>query len=191
MAQPARRPATYEDLLAVPEHQVAELVHGDLVVSPRPAPRHAWAGSSLGAKLVPPFSWGNGGPGGWWIVGEPELHLGRHVLVPDIAGWRRERLPVLPREAYFNLSPDWVCEILSPSTTRLDRVRKLPIYAEHGVRHAWLVDPVVRTLEVYRLEGMRWSPVASHGDDETVRAEPFEEVELGLTVLWADDEAAP
>lgn len=186
MAQPARRPATYEDLLAVPDHQVAEIVHGELTVSPRPAPRHAWAASVLGGDLVPAFNRGRGGPGGWRIVDEPELHLGQHVLVPDLGGWRRTRMPALPSEPFFTLAPDWICEVLSPSTTRFDRVRKLPIYAEYEVSHAWLVDPLARTLEIYRLENRRWILVATHGDDELVRAEPFEAIELELAAWWDD-----
>jgi Uma2 family endonuclease len=140
---------------------------------------------------VPAFSRGRGGPGGWRIVVEPELHLGRHVVVPDLAGWRRERLPALPSEPYFTLPPDWVCEVLSPSTTRFDRVRKLPIYAEHAVGYAWLVDANARTLEVFRLEGSRWILVATHGDDEVVRAEPFDAVEIELAALWDDGSTAP
>jgi Uma2 family endonuclease len=129
MSEPVARRATYEDLLQVPEHLVAEIIHGQLVTHPRPAPRHARASSSLGDELVSPFDKGRGGPGGWWILDEPELHLGAHVLVPDLAGWRRERMRSLPDTAWFELAPDWVCEVLSPGTARLDRVEKLPIYA--------------------------------------------------------------
>ena len=146
------RPATYEDLVAVPENLVAEIVDGELWTSPRPAPRHALVYSALGSLLGPPFHHGRGGPGGWWIIDEPELHLGEDALVPDLAGWRRARMPRLPDTAYFGLAPDWVCEILSPSTAVLDRTRKLRVYAREGVRHAWLVDPATRTIEVLALE---------------------------------------
>ena len=181
-----RRPATYDDLLAVPDHQVGEILAGDLHVSPRPAPRHARASSGLGAAVFGPFDAGRGGPGGWWILDEPELHLGSDVLVPDLAGWKRERMPRLPDEAFFSLAPDWVCEVLSPSTDRIDRVKKRPIYAREGVSHLWLVIPASRTLEVSRLEGGRWVLLATYAEDEVVRAEPFEAIELELALLWAD-----
>jgi Uma2 family endonuclease len=183
---PLDRPATYEDLVKVPDICVAEIVDGELHVSPRPAPRHARAGSSLGVLVGGPYDSGRGGPGGWWILDEPELHLGRDVLVPDLAGWRRARMPRLPDTAYFPLAPDWVCEILSPSTASLDRVKKLTIYARERVAHAWLIDPVARTLEVLRLEAGRWTILATHTGSEVVRADPFAEIELELESLWAD-----
>ena len=183
---PLDRPATYEDLVKVPDICVAEIVDGELHVSPRPAPRHARAGSSLGVLVGGPYDSGRGGPGGWWILDEPELHLGRDVLVPDLAGWRRARMPRLPDTAYFPLAPDWVCEILSPSTASLDRVKKLTIYARERVAHAWLIDPVARTLEVLRLEAGRWTILATHTSSEVVRADPFAEIELELESLWAD-----
>jgi Uma2 family endonuclease len=123
-----KRPATYADLLALPENVVGEIVDGELIVSPRPAPAHAIATSSLGGEIMRPFGRGRGGPGGWLIVDEPELHLGEQVLVPDLAGWLRERMPRLPETAWFELRPDWVCEVLSPSTAILDRTRKQEIY---------------------------------------------------------------
>ena len=126
---------------------------------------------------------GDGGPGGWWMD-EPELHLGEDVLVPDLAGWRRERMPELPAAGYFEPPPDWVCEVISPSTARTDRVGKVPVYARAGVIHLWLIDPLARTLEVCRLEQGRWVLLATHADDERVRAEPFETVELELARLW-------
>ena len=145
---PFDRPATYDDLVKVPDIQVAEIVDGELHASPRPAPRHARAGSLLGAAITGPYDRGLGGPGGWWILDEPELHVGRNVLVPDLAGWRRTRMPRLPDTAFFPLAPDWVCEVLSPSTASLDRAKKLAIYAREGVAHAWIVDPLAGTLEV-------------------------------------------
>jgi len=184
---PFDRPATYDDLVKLPDNLVAEIVEGELHASPRPGPRHASAGSLLGAILGPPFWRGQGGPGGWWILDEPELHLGPHVLVPDLAGWRRSRMPRLPETAFFPLAPDWVCEILSPSTAALDRARKLGIYAREGVSHCWLIDPIARTLEVLRLESGRWSIVATHLRNETVRALPFAEAELPLRELWPEE----
>lgn len=180
------RPATYEDLLALPEHVVGEIVGGELVVSPRPAPRHAVASSALGGNLEPPYQSGRGGPGGWWILDEPELHLGDDVLVPDLAGWLRTRMPVVPETAYFTLAPDWICEVLSPGTARLDRQRKLAIYAREGVSHAWLLDPIERTLERLRLGHGQWVIAGVHGGQDDVRAEPFDATSLALADLWAD-----
>ncbi len=186
MAGPAKRHASYEDLLAVPDHLVAEIVNGELITSPRPSIPHAGATSALGGHLSGPFQFGWGGPGGWWILFAPELRLDEHVLVPDLAGWRRKRLPRLPDAPAMELPPDWLCEVISPSTGRLDRVRKLPIYALAGVQHLWLVDPSQRTLEVYRLEGERWLLVSTHGDDEVVRAEPFDTIQIDLVLLWGE-----
>jgi Uma2 family endonuclease len=185
-ASPIQPRATYDDLLRVPEHRVAELVDGDLYATPRPAPRHAAVTSSLEAELKWPFDFGRGGPGGWWLLFEPELHLGEDVLVPDLAGWRRERLPVLPDLPFFTLAPDWVCEVISPGTERLDRTRKLPAYAHSGVGHAWLVNPLARTLEILRLEQGRWTVVAAHAGDEIIRAEPFEAAQIDPLLLWGE-----
>jgi Uma2 family endonuclease len=192
MAQPdrARRLATYDDLLRVPDPLVAEIVDGDLYATPRPSPRHSAASSGLGGALHGPFDRGRGGPGGWRILDEPELHLGQDVVVPDIAGWRRERLAQIPDEAFIALAPDWVCEVISPSTAALDRVKKLAIYAREGVPHAWLVDPIVRTLEVLKLEAPHWTIVATYEGRDVVRAEPFDALDLDLTLLWDDPPSA-
>jgi Uma2 family endonuclease len=186
MAQTDRRrqPATYDDLLKVPDHLVAEIVDGELYATPRPAPRHADASSGLGGALRGPFDRGRGGPGGWRILDEPELHLGRDVLVPDLAGWRRDRLPALPEEAYFSLPPDWICEVLSPSTAALDRVKKMAIYARVSVPYAWLVDPIAHTLDALRLEGGRWTILSTSADLDVVRVLPFDAIDLDLTLLW-------
>jgi len=186
MSIPAERFATYEDLCQVPDHKIAQIIHGQLIVMPRPAPKHALASSSLGEELLGPFHKGrDNGPGGWWILDEPELHLGLHILVPDLAGWRRERMPSLPEAAFFSLAPDWVCEVLSPSTAQLDRVDKLPIYAAHGVGHAWLVDPEARTLEAFALREGRWRLESAFKAADEVCAPPFEAVRFGLGGLWA------
>jgi Uma2 family endonuclease len=185
MGEPVKRRATYEDLLAVPEGLVAEILDGELVTQPRPAARHALASSVLGGELGPPFHRGKGGPGGWILLYEPELHLGADVLVPDYAGWRRERMPEVPGTAALDLAPDWACEVLSPSTAGVDRVRKMPIYARERVGHLWLIDPEVRTLEAYRLESGRWVLLGAWSEDARVRVEPFEAIELELGALWA------
>jgi len=184
MVIPQKKPATYQDLCALPEHLVGEIVDGELHASPRPASPHALASSGLGYDITGPFQRGKGGPGGWWILDEPELHLDRDVLVPDLAGWRKERLPVLPREPFFTLAPDWACEVLSPSTRSFDRARKLPKYAAAGVSHAWLVDPDAYSLEVFRRDGDLWVLLGTYVGDEKVRAEPFDAVELALSDLW-------
>lgn len=185
MATPARRGATYQDVLDAPEHQVAELLDGDLYLQPRPAKPHAEAASVLGMVLGPPFRLGRGGPGGWWIQDEPELHLGADVLVPDLAGWRRADMPTLDvSQAYYTEPPAWVCEVLSPSTMGKDRVKKLPKYGAAGVRHAWLVEPEARTLEVFTWRDGRWTLVLTHEGPGAVRAEPFDAVEIDLADLW-------
>jgi Uma2 family endonuclease len=191
MADPARRRATYEDVLAAPPHMVAEIIDGELHLQPPPAKPHAAAASALGEELGPPFKRGKGGPGGWILLDEPELHLGEDVIVPDLAGWRRERMPVLVDDVpYFTLAPDWACEVLSPATAKKDRIQKLPIYAREQVGHVWLVEPRLRTLETLRREGSQWLVVGLWRDDARVRAEPFEAFELNLSVLWADVEQA-
>jgi len=187
---PARRRATYEDLLKVPDVLIAEIIDGELRASPRPASPQARAASVIRAD-IDPFDrrpGGPGGPGGWWLLFEPELHLGVDILVPALAGWRRERMPVLRDVPYFEQAPDWGCEIVSPSTGGLDRVRKMPVYAREQVGLVWLVDPLQRTLEVYRLEGQRWVVVSTHGDTEMVRAEPFEALELDISRWWLERE---
>jgi Uma2 family endonuclease len=183
---PAKPRATYDDLLRVPDHLVAEILDGELFATPRPAAPHAHTAFQLSAALGGPFTGGRGGPGGWLILFEPELHLHDDVVVPDLAGWRRERLPVVPDVPFLTLAPDWVCEILSASTEQMDRVQKLRIYGREGVTHVWLINPRLRTLEVLRLEEQgRWSVTATHGgDDDAVRIEPFEAVPLELSQIW-------
>lgn len=181
--------ATYADIEALPDNVVGEIVAGELTVSPRPAPIHAVSTSRLGAKLGPPFDLGDGGPGGWWILDEPELHLGDDVLVPDLAGWRRERLPKVPDTAWFELAPDWVCEVLSVSTARHDRAVKLPVYDREQVSHVWLLDPLARTLEILRHQPGGYLVASVHGGDQIVRAEPFADIELDLLILWGETRA--
>ena len=176
MAQAAHYKTLYEALEALPEGLTGEILHGQLHTQPRPAPRHALAASNLCAKVMSPYSYGQGGPGGWWIIVEPELHFVRHteVLVPDLAGWRRERLPTIPPDPHFEVVPDWICEILSPSTRSKDREIKMPLYARYGVAHAWLVDPEAETLEAYELRGAQWAQLAVYGATDTLAVAPFE-----------------
>ena len=182
-----RRRATYADLEAVSPLLVAELIDGELVTHPRPAAPHSLSYSVLGSLLGPPFQLSRGGPGGWWILDEPELHLADDVLVPDLAGWRREKLPKVPKAPYISLAPDWVCEIVSPSTARHDRGAKRDIYGRHGVRHIWHVDPDARLLEAFELgpDG-RWLLLRTFKDNDTIDAAPFGEVPFELGLLWVD-----
>jgi len=189
MGKPAKRIATYDDVLNAPPHRVAEIIEGELILSPRPAGPHSAAATALGEELGPPFKRGRGGPGGWIILDEPEVHLARNVLVPDLGGWRRETMAAIANEPYFTMRPDWVCEVLSPSTERFDRGDKMKLYAQAGVANAWLVNPLLRTLEVVRLSSGtpdQWISVGVFRDDAKVRVEPFEAFELELGVLWQD-----
>jgi Uma2 family endonuclease len=182
-----RRDVLYEEYEAVPAHLHAEILGGTLFVLPRPSPRHANASTRLAGGLDGPFQRGNGGPGGWWILFEPELQLDpKQPVIPDLAGWRVERMPELPETAYFTLAPDWACEVLSRSTERIDRDEKLPYYARHGVRHVWLLDPIDKRLEVHTLDDDRtWRAVRIYQGDVAVRAEPFDAIELDLSALWS------
>jgi Uma2 family endonuclease len=182
----AHKFASYQDVLDAPAHLVAELVRGVLHTMARPAPRHARAASGINGGLHQGFDRGRGGPGGWIILIEPELHLGADVLVPDLAAWRRERLPKLPDAAYFELAPDWVCEVISPNTARFDRTVKLPIYASAQVEFAWLVDPLARTLEIYQRQVQQWLLLNSFGGDEVIHPKPFEALPFELADVWAD-----
>lgn len=186
MAVPQYKLACYQDIIDLPENLVGEIIDGELYTQPRPAPRHARSSSSLGSELFGPYDRGKGGPGGWWILDEPEWHFGRQVLVPDLAGWRRERMPKLPDTAWFELAPDWLCEVLSPSTARKDRAKKMPIYAQEGVGHIWLIDPNARTLEVFANSDGRWVLLGVFSENDVVCAAPFEAITLELGGLWAD-----
>src|SRR5262245_27881775 len=190
MAKTAQRAATYEDLLAVPEHLVAEILFGRLVTHPRPAPRHATAAAALGAILTSPFQFGRDGPGGWIFMVEPELHLDGHVAVPDLAAWRQERLPRLPDTAWIEIAPDWVCEVLSPSTERYDRGDKRIIYARAGVGHLWHLDPVLMMLEVFELQAGKWLLLDVFHDNANVAAPPFAQAPFPLGLLWPFDPPA-
>jgi Uma2 family endonuclease len=177
---------------AAPQDMVAEILGGELHLSPRPARPHTNAASRLGILIGGPFMFGRGGPGGWVILDEPELHLGPgpDKLVPDLAGWRRERLPRAvggeDAPAHYDLAPDWVCEVLSERTRRRDKGQKMRIYAREGVRNVWHMDPLARTLDIFRLVEGQWFLVHSLAGEERVRAEPFEAIELELALVWAE-----
>jgi Uma2 family endonuclease len=180
----SRRSATYADLEALSDRYVGEILDGDLYATPRPRLRHAVTATRLTSRIALPFDEGTGGPGGWWILIEPELHLEADVVVPDLAGWKRERLPVVPDEAHLELAPDCACEILSASTERIDRGLKLALYARERVPWVWLLNPETRTLEVLRLRDGNFLVLAVHTGESPVRAEPFEAIELDLAGLW-------
>jgi Uma2 family endonuclease len=181
------RPSLYEQLEALPEGLTGEILDGQLYAQPRPSGPHGLASSSLGYDLVGPFQRGRGGPGGWWIIDEPELHLihDAEVDLPDLAGWRRERMPLLPEGHRYTVVPDWVCEVLSPSSESRDRKVKMPIYARFGVAYAWLVDPLARTLEAYALNAGAWREIGRFAGSELVSVAPFDAVTINLDDLWA------
>ena len=177
--------ATYEDLMKVPEHMVAELIDGELYTSPRPAGPHTYTASALIGILAPAFMFGRGGPGGSWILTEPELHFRENVLVPDLAGWRREHMPAIPQNHIFDIVPDWACEVISPTNGRLDRIKKMPTYGREGVPYLWIVDPLQQTLEAYRLADDAWQLFATHCENEVVRVAPFDAIDIELALLWS------
>lgn len=188
MGPASPRRATYDDLLAVPDTKIAEIIDGELVVSPRPAIPHARAASALHADLVPfdrPAG-AAGEPGGWWLLFEPELHFDDDVLVPDLAGWTRARLPKLTDVPFFTLAPDWLCEVVSPSTARYDRVQKLRIYARTGVETVWIVDPRARTIEVFVRDGEHWRMASASDGTAPIRVAPFEALALEPTRWWLE-----
>ena len=182
--EPAVRRATYQDVLDAPEHRVAEIVDGTLHVNPRPPMLQALAKTRLSGRLGNAFYFGRGGPGGWWIIHEPELHLAEDILVPDVVGWRRERLAKFPETWDAVIAPDWVCEVLSPSTRKLDLCAKRPVYAREGIAHLWLVDPVDRTLEAFELRDGQWVLIAAAKDADPVCIRPFDAITFSLGDLW-------
>ena len=184
-AAPAKRPATYQDVLDAPPGMIAELVNGALHLHPRPATRHARASFKIAARLDDPYENGVGGPGGWFFAIAPELHLGDDVLVPDLAGWRRERMGAFPDAPAIDLPPDWVCELLSPGTRRFDLTEKRALYGARSVGHLWLIDPNEATLEAFALRGGAWVLLGTVGGSDEVRLPPFEAIGFPLAGLWS------
>jgi len=184
--QPAPQPTLYELLEALPERLTGEILNGQLETYPRPSIRHINVGSALGGELFGPFHKGSGGPGGWWIFNEPEIHFIRNVevAVPDLAGLRRERMPHFPEDHRLEVVPDWICEIRSPSTASRDREVKMPLYAHYGVQYVWLINPIKHTLEAYRLDAGAWVEIGRFADADRVAVPPFEAISLDLEVLW-------
>jgi len=180
----------YTQLEALPTNMTGQIINGRLIAMPRPAGPHILVESALGADILTTYQYGRGGPGGWWISIEPEVHFIRdiEVVVPDIAGWRRIRMPRPPLTHRHEIVPDWVCEIASPSTAKLDRTEKMPLYAKYGVKHLWLVDPLLKTLEVYELRDERWLNVQNYKDNDAVSAVPFNEIVIQLNDLWIPDD---
>lgn len=186
MTARVRERPTYEDLLRLPENVVGEIIDGELYAWPRPSGSHGDASSVFLSRILTPYRLGDGGPGGWWIIGEPEIHFIRDtlVVVPDIGGWRRERMPEVPKDHRFLVSPDWVCEVLSPSTRRHDRGKKMRIYAEYDVSWMWIVDPEARTVEVMQLVGEHYTVLHVFTGDDKVCAQPFPAAEIDLASIW-------
>lgn len=180
--QAAHLQTLYEAIEILPDGVTGELLNGQLHTHPRPSAQHALSSSRLVADLVTPFDRGISGPGGWWILHEPEIHfvLNTELAVPDIAGWRKQRMPELPADQRFTVVPDWLCEVLSPSTASKDREIKMPLYAHYGVKHVWIIDPKKRVLEAYALEQEQWKCVALFGEHDVICAPPFEAVTLPL-----------
>jgi Uma2 family endonuclease len=186
MSEPAKKKsATYEDLFSIPENATGEIIEGELIVTPRPSRKHTFASSALDKEIGPPYQFGRGGgPGGWIIIVEPEISLGDDIVVPDLAGWEKGRFPYSEETNWISVPPDWVCEVLSPSTFRTDRTKKMAAYARHGVGHIWLIDPVAEMVEVFRLESGRWALLGVFVENDRMKAEPFGEIAIDLNNLW-------
>jgi Uma2 family endonuclease len=187
MAEPAKKRVVYEDLFDIPDNMTGEIISGELIVTPRPSRKHTITTSRLGGEIVPAYDFGRGnGPGGWIIIVEPEIAFGENILVPDLAGWKKERFPMEEPHNWISVAPDWVCEVLSPGTAQADRAGKMPIYAQHQVSNAWLIDPILKTLEVFRFELGRWVVLGVYARSAKLRAEPFAEIEIDLGLLWLE-----
>lgn len=187
MSGPAKKKANYDNLFSIPDNMTGEIIAGELIVTPRPSRKHGYVAYSLGGRLTPPYQFGEGGgPGGWIFIAEPEIGFGEDILVPDVAGWKRARFPVDEGHNWISVSPDWICEVLSPGTARMDKTGTMPRYARFGVQHLWLIDPVARTLDAFLLEAGKWVVIGLFVQNDRVRVEPFEETSLDLSDLWLE-----
>ena len=188
-AERQRPTTTVDEWLREPAEKRYELIDGDLIEKAAPDFSHGSAQAGLIAHLHPWFHQRDGGdrPGGWWIASEVDVVLDDNGFRPDIAGWRRERVPEMPKTRPVRVRPDWICEIVSESNATTDTIKKLRRYHQAGVPHYWLLDPATRTLAVYRhaAEGYQSVLVAEAG--ETARAEPFEAIELRIAALFGDE----
>lgn len=187
------RPATRADLEALPENVVGEIIDGVLYTSPRPRARHSFIEVRLGGTLDDAFQRGRGrGPGGWWILIEPGLEIGGSPeVVPDLAGWRVESMARPPADSSIKIVPNWICEILSPSTRSHDQIIKRRFYSRVGVEYLWFIDPDARTLSVCQLREAHWVELGVYGENERIRAEPFAAIELDMSEWWLPEAPAP
>lgn len=187
MNEPAKKISTYDDLYRLPDNMIGEIIDGEIIASPRPSRRHGYTASTIGDEIGPAYRLGRGGPGGWIIIDEPEIAFGENILVPDLAGWKKERFPVEEEHNWISVVPDWVCEIVSPSSAGIDRVTKMGIYARHRVPHYWIIDPIGKTLEVLENNNMQWSIIGSYAGDDKVQADPFPAIVIDLGSLWLEN----
>lgn len=180
----AKKRAVYEDLYNIPENMTGEIIGGEVIATPRPSRKHGYTSSALGNLIGPGYQFGRGGPGGWLFILEPEIRFGDDILVPDLAGWKRERFPIEEPHNWISTPPDWICEVLSPGTIRVDRVLKMPVYGRYSVPYVWLIDPIHKTLDVFGLESGRWVVLGLYVEKDSIRARPFEDIEFSLGDLW-------
>jgi Uma2 family endonuclease len=187
MSSTPKLKTTYEQWLELPDNITGEIISGDLIASPRPGPKHSNVSTALGVKVGGPFQYGEGGgPGGWIILFEPEIHIKDDIVVPDFAGWKRERLSKPPDEAYFSTVPDWICEILSPSSVKTDRIIKQQLYLSWKINHYWIVDPILKSVEILERAAENWVVKGLYSENDKMRAPPFDMVEIDLKSLWWD-----
>jgi Uma2 family endonuclease len=187
MPKSAKKKASYEDLCRIPENMTGEIIDGELIVTRQPPRSHVYTVSTLDKEIGPPYQLGQGGPGGWIILVRPEIMLQGNIMVPDLAGWRKERFPQHEGQNSISVAPNWVCEVHSPWTVQVDKIRKMPLYARHSVEHVWLIDRIARMMDVFRLEAGRWFLLGSFAGKNNVRVEPFQEIEIALGDLWIEN----
>lgn len=183
--QRLQTPDLYNQLTELPENLTGEILNGQLYTNPRPSGKHVSVATNLSIDIGSPYQRGKGGPGGWRILVEPEVHfvLDTEVVVPDVAGWRKERLPEVPESHKFMVVPDWVCEIYSPSSENIDRKIKMPLYARFGVSYLWMVHPIQQTLEAFKLHNGNWQLQGAFENKDEICVEPFESISIKMHEL--------